>query len=72
MNVNAISPQGIVTEVPRDTINPEQWEVILSAQALKRKGDVSDMIGTTMFLASDASQYMTGQTLNLDGGLRFN
>ncbi len=72
INVNAISPHGIVTEVPRDTIKPEQWDAILAAQALKRKGDVSDMIGATMFLASDASKYITGQTLNVDAGLRFN
>jgi 3-oxoacyl-[acyl-carrier protein] reductase len=72
VNVNTISPHGIVTEVPRDTIKPEQWDAILSAQALKRKGDVTDMIGATMFLASDASKYMTGQTLNVDAGLRFN
>ena len=72
INVNAISPHGIVTEVPRDTIKPEQWDAILSAQALKRKGDVNDMVGATMFLASDASKYMTGQTLNVDAGLRFN
>jgi len=72
INVNAISPHGIVTEVPRDTIRPEQWDAIIAAQALKRKGDVSDMIGSTMFLASDAAKYITGQTLNVDAGLRFN
>lgn len=72
INVNAVSPHGIVTEVPRDTIKPEQWDEILSAQALKRKGEVSDMIGATMFLASESSKYITGQTLNVDAGLRFN
>lgn len=72
INVNAISPHGIVTEVPRDTIKPDQWEAILEAQALKRKGSVEDMIGATMFLASDASNYITGQTMNVDAGLRFN
>ena len=72
INVNAISPHGIVTEVPRDTIRPEQWDAIIAAQTLKRKGDVSDMIGATMFLTSDASKYITGQTLNVDAGLRFN
>ncbi len=72
INVNAISPHGIVTEVPRDTIRPEQWDAIIAAQTLKRKGDVSDMIGATMFLASEDSKYITGQTLNVDAGLRFN
>lgn len=72
INVNSISPHGIVTEVPRDTIKPDQWDAILAAQALKRKGSVMDMIGATMFLASDASNYITGQTLNVDAGLRFN
>jgi 3-oxoacyl-[acyl-carrier protein] reductase len=72
VNVNAISPHGIVTEVPRETIKEEQWASILAAQAIKRKGEVSDMVGATMFLASDDSKYITGQTLNVDAGLRFN
>lgn len=72
INVNAISPHGIVTEVPRDTIREDQWADIIAAQALKRKGSSEDMIGSVMFLASSASDYMTGQTLNLDAGLRYN
>lgn len=72
INVNAISPHGIVTEVPRETVRDDQWADIIAAQALKRKGSAEDMIGSVMFLASDASDYMTGQTLNLDAGLRYN
>jgi 3-oxoacyl-[acyl-carrier protein] reductase len=72
VNVNAISPHGIVTEVPRETIREDQWADIIAAQALKRKGSSADMIGAVMFLASEQSDYMTGQTLNLDAGLRFN
>lgn len=72
INVNAISPHGIVTEVPRETIREDQWADIIAAQALKRKGSSADMIGAVMFLASEQSDYMTGQTLNLDAGLRFN
>lgn len=71
INVNAISPHGIVTEVPRETIRDDQWDAIIAAQALKRKGSVADMIGTALFLASADSDYVTGQTLNLDAGLRF-
>lgn len=72
ITVNAISPHGIVTEVPRETIREDQWAAILDAQALKRKGTVEDMIGTVLFLASPDSDYMTGQVLNLDAGLRYN
>ncbi len=71
INVNAISPHGIVTEVPRDTISEDQWDDIIAQQALKRRGDVSDMVGATLFLASDDSKYITGQTLGVDAGLRY-
>jgi 3-oxoacyl-[acyl-carrier protein] reductase len=71
ITVNTVSPHGIVTEVPRGTITEDQWAGILADQALKRKGEVSDMVGATLFLASDDSKYMTGQTLGLDAGLRF-
>lgn len=72
INVNAIAPHGIVTEVPRETITEDQWVGILASQAIKRRGSTEDMIGTLLFLASDASRYITGQTLNLDAGLRYN
>lgn len=71
INVNAISPHGIVTEIARDTIREDQWAEIIAAQALKRKGSVEDMLGATLFLASAESDYITGQTLNVDAGLRF-
>ncbi|MEU6537159.1 3-oxoacyl-ACP reductase family protein [Streptomyces sp. NPDC047000] len=71
ITVNSISPHGIVTEVPRGTITDDQWAGILADQALKRKGEVSDMVGATLFLASDDSKYMTGQTLGVDAGLRY-
>jgi 3-oxoacyl-[acyl-carrier protein] reductase len=72
ITVNAISPHGIVTEVPRETITEEQWDAIIAEQALKRRGEVKDMVGVTLFLASEASRYMTGQTLGVDAGLRYN
>ncbi|OZM78911.1 SDR family NAD(P)-dependent oxidoreductase [Pseudonocardia sp. MH-G8] len=71
ITVNAVSPHGIVTEIPRETISEEQWAEMLRDQALKRRGEVSDVVGAVLFLASDESKYMTGQTLSLDAGLRF-
>lgn len=71
VRVNSISPHGIVTEVPRETISDAGWQKNLEEQALKRKGTPEDLIGAFLFLASDESAYLTGQTLSLDAGLRF-
>ncbi|MCH1882248.1 SDR family NAD(P)-dependent oxidoreductase [Agrococcus sp. ARC_14] len=71
VRVNCISPHGIVTEVPRATISEDGWRQNLAEQALKRKGAPDDLLGAFVFLASDESAYMTGQTLSLDAGLRF-
>lgn len=71
VRVNSISPHGIVTEIPRETISDEGWRRNLEEQALKRKGSPEDLLGAFVFLASDESSYLTGQTLSLDAGLRF-
>lgn len=71
ITVNTVSPHGIVTEIPRETISEEGWRRNLEEQALKRKGDASDLVGVVLYLASDESKFMTGQTLSLDAGLRF-
>lgn len=71
VRVNNISPHGIVTEVPRETISESGWQKNLEEQALKRKGTPDDLIALFVYLASDESAYMTGQTLSLDAGLRF-
>lgn len=71
ITVNTVSPHGIVTEIPRETISDEGWRRNLEEQALKRKGDASDLVGVVLYLASDESKFMTGQTLSLDAGLRY-
>ncbi|MFF1256285.1 MULTISPECIES: SDR family oxidoreductase [unclassified Streptomyces] len=65
--VNAIAPGLIKTELARAV-----WEVrepVLTAKLpLRRLGTVEDVANAALFLASDASSWMTGQTLVLDGG----
>ncbi|GHH51925.1 NAD(P)-dependent dehydrogenase (short-subunit alcohol dehydrogenase family) [Streptomyces umbrinus] len=65
--VNAIAPGLIKTELARAVWEPR--EPILTAKLpLRRLGTVEDVANAAVFLASDASAWMTGQTLVLDGG----
>ena len=68
INVNAIMPGAIFTEVERKTISPEQKAVFLAGQSLKREGKPDDIVGAVLFLASDAARWVTGQCLVVDGG----
>ena len=41
---------------------------VLERQIIKRSEEPSDLTGTVLFLASDESDFITGQTINVDGG----
>jgi len=72
VRVNAIAPGLIKTEFSRHVWgNPEALKQFLSRRpiALGRAGEPSDIVGAALFLASDASSYMTGQTIVIDGGV---
>ena len=71
INVNAITPGPVYTEVPRETVTPEQREAMVRAQSLKRAAAPQDLEGTVVFLCSDDAAFVTGQTINVDGGLNF-
>lgn len=71
IRVNAITPGATVTEVPRETVRPEQLEAIVAGTALGRAEAPEDLVGTVLFLASPASDFITGQTFNVDGGQAF-
>lgn len=70
INVNAIAPSLIYTELAAATLkDPEKLQKYLANVPLKRVGQPQDLIGACIFLASSASDFITGQILYLDGGL---
>jgi NAD(P)-dependent dehydrogenase (short-subunit alcohol dehydrogenase family) len=68
INVNAIAPGFLETEVSLQSVPPEWRQRILDALALDRHGTPQDLLGALIFLASPASDWITGQVLSVDGG----
>jgi 3-oxoacyl-[acyl-carrier protein] reductase len=71
ITVNAVTPGATQTEIPRATVTPAQAEQIVAGQAIKRREVPGDLVGVVAFLSSPDSDFMTGQTLNVDGGAAF-
>ncbi len=71
VNVNAISPSATQTELPRETVTRELAHQFAQGQAIKRPETPADLVGTVVFLASSDSDFITGQTINVDGGMRY-
>src|SRR5262249_17312829 len=69
ITVNAILPGATFTEVERKTVTPEQKERIIGMQCIPRAEAPEDLVGAVLFLASEASSFVTGQSINLDGGV---
>jgi len=68
--VNAISPGAILTDMNRrDLSDPAKRERLIRRIPLKRIGDSKDIVGAAVFLASSESDYVTGTTIYVDGGL---
>jgi len=65
---NAIAPGFIETEMT-DVLDPKVVQGWRDNIPLKRGGSVEDIANATVFLASDMSAYITGQTLNVCGGM---
>ncbi|AZV42230.1 MULTISPECIES: 3-oxoacyl-[acyl-carrier-protein] reductase [Peribacillus] len=68
ITVNAIAPGFISTDMT-DELTEEIQQAMLQQIPLARFGDPKDIASVAAFLASDASRYMTGQTLHVDGGM---
>jgi NAD(P)-dependent dehydrogenase (short-subunit alcohol dehydrogenase family) len=70
IRVNALAPGTVDTDMVRAT-DPAAQERMATVSLLRRMAAPEEMIGPALFLASDASSYVTGQVLVADGGLTF-
>jgi NAD(P)-dependent dehydrogenase (short-subunit alcohol dehydrogenase family) len=75
ITVNAISPgltrtPGTLARKPRAGLASmdEEYALVAAMQAIKRGEVPEDLVGTVSFLTSDDAAFITGQTLNVDGG----
>jgi len=69
VRVNSVSPGFIMTEMVRpalEALGMDKW--IASRTPMRRIGDLHEIVGPVMFLASDAASYITGHDLLVDGG----
>ena len=68
VRVNALAPGYIVTEMNRDFLESPDAERVIRRVPQNRVGQMEDLDGPLLLLASDASRYMTGTVLTVDGG----
>ena len=68
IRVNALAPGYILTEINQDFFNTEEGQGYISKIPMKRLGLESELDGALLLLASDASSFMTGSVITVDGG----
>lgn len=68
ITVNSIAP-GFIASAMTDELNDKQREQILSTVPAGRLGTAQEVAACAVFLASDAAAYITGHTLNVNGGM---
>lgn len=68
IRVNALAPGYILTDVSRLLLESDQAPDFMKGIPMRRFGDFEDLDGPILLLASDASSYMTGSVLTVDGG----
>ena len=70
ITINSVSPGFIVSEMT-NKISEEHTEVLKSRISLNKFGKPEDVANTVAFLCSDLSNYITGETIHVNGGMYF-
>jgi NAD(P)-dependent dehydrogenase (short-subunit alcohol dehydrogenase family) len=69
ITVNSIAPGPIATDLPMSVLNDQQKKKFQELTAVKRWGQVADIVGPALLLASDAGAFITGNVILADGGM---
>jgi NAD(P)-dependent dehydrogenase (short-subunit alcohol dehydrogenase family) len=68
VRVNAISPGFFMTPLNRDKMSPARKEAALRRTPMHRFGEVDELVGAAIYLASPSASFVTGETIAVDGG----
>jgi 3-oxoacyl-[acyl-carrier protein] reductase len=68
INVNTLMPGSTLTERVKRRASQDYIDKYTAQRCLKRPGEPQDMVGAAVFLSSDDSSFITGQTILVDGG----
>ena len=68
IRVNALAPGYFTTDLNRDFLASDYGQAMMKRIPQRRFGELHDLDGPLLLLASDASRYMTGSVLAVDGG----
>ena len=68
IRVNALAPGYFLTDVSRILLESPMSKTFVNGIPMRRVGEFPDLDGPLLLLASDASRYMTGSVLVVDGG----
>jgi NAD(P)-dependent dehydrogenase (short-subunit alcohol dehydrogenase family) len=68
VTVNAVAPGVFRTDFNRALLETPRGQELLMRTPMGRFGRVEELVGAVVFLASDASSFITGQVITVDGG----
>ncbi len=68
VRVNAISPGFFMTPLNRDKMSPQRKETAMRRTPMKRFGELDELVGAAIYLASPSASFVTGEAIAVDGG----
>jgi 3-oxoacyl-[acyl-carrier protein] reductase len=69
ITVNGVAPGVIWTRIHEEGTPPEEYQALIERIPLRRDGQPDDIVGAVLLLASDDGAYITGETIEVNGGL---